>query len=117
MSNFLDRLAADRAATMHTGPLQVSVPRAPNGAPGGPREAGRQAAANVLAWHQVAAFCVLLPPARDHVLHWHGSWGSERVRAIAGDTVAGAQTFATFADFAAWLEGVNDVAAAIEVEA
>lgn len=117
MSNFLDRLAADRAANVHTGPAHASAPRAPNTAPGGPREAGRNAAASDLTWHSVAALCALVPLARDHALHWSGPWGTERLRAMGLDTVADAHTFNTFADWAAWLEGVNDVAAAIEIGA
>lgn len=117
MSNYLDRLRADRAASMHTGPAQASVRRALDTGPGGPREAGRQAAAHDLTWHHVAALCALVPLARGHVLHWPGTSGTDRLRAMGLDTVADAQSFDSFADWAAWLEGVNDVAAAVEFDA
>lgn len=117
MNSFIARLAADRAANNPTaGPLQVSLPRAADTGPGGPREAGRQAAAADLAWSHVAALCTLLPLARDAALHWTGTWGTERLRAIGGDNVADAHTFATFADWLLFLEGCNDVAAALELE-
>lgn len=115
MSN-LDRLTADRRTHqpyLHH-PRQVSLQRSTSTAHAAGRTAGQDAAANDLTWSHVAALCGLLPLAREAALHWTGNWGTERLRGVAGDTVADAHTFATFAAWAAWLEGVNDVAADIE---
>lgn len=80
------------------------------------RRAGQDAAANVLTWAQVLTFRDLLPAARDPI-RWCGAWGAERANLVAGATIAQASAIATDAEWLAFLEGVEEVAQAVEAAA
>jgi hypothetical protein len=112
----ISRLAAD-----HSAAVAAMLPQSPlwnRQQTATARMAGQRAAAEALTWAEVDAFRSLLPAALGPGLAWCGTWGVARIDTVAGAVVAvnAAASILRFDDFTAWLQGVEDVAQAVEAE-